>query len=115
MFLGKVGDSIVSFSENKKELEDVASLAGFTDIIETEEPVMLIEGAVLVGYDSIKEVQSALREKAYVKEVDGITAHIDRLRDEEQTEAIIQQIEKLKTERQVKVAKIKEQYPYPQE
>lgn len=55
-----------------------------------------------------------LRECAYEKEVDPITAHISRLRDEEQTEEIIEEIEALKTERSEKVKDIKERYPYPE-
>jgi len=61
-----------------------------------------------------KEYQSEQREKAYVAEVDGITSHIDRLKDEEQTPEIIAQIESLKAERAEKVAAIKERYPYPE-
>lgn len=58
------------------------------------------------------EYQRQMREKAYVAEVDGITAHIDRLRDKEQTTEIIAEIDALKAERDEKVAAIKERYPY---
>ena len=53
------------------------------------------------------------REQAYALEVDNITAHINRLRDEEQTPEIEQEIAELKAERTAKVAEIKERYPYP--
>lgn len=53
------------------------------------------------------------REQAYASEVDNITAHINRLRDEEQTPEIEQEIEELKRERELKVEEIKERYPYP--
>lgn len=56
--------------------------------------------------------QSAKRELAYTKEVDPITSHIQRLRDEEQTEEIIAEIKQLKQERAAKVEEIKERYPY---
>lgn len=53
------------------------------------------------------------RESAYAGEVDNITAHINRLHDEEQTPEIIQEIEELKAERTAKVEEIKQRYPYP--
>lgn len=56
--------------------------------------------------------QSAKRELAYTKEVDPITCHINRLKDEEQTEEIISEIEQLIAERTAKVEEIKARYPY---
>ena len=56
--------------------------------------------------------QSAKRELAYIKEVDPITSHIQRLKDEEQTEEIIAKIAQLITERTTKVEEIKARYPY---
>ena len=53
-----------------------------------------------------------MREQAYVAEVDPITAHIQRLRDMEQTEEIKIEIAELIAERDAKVAEIKERYPY---
>lgn len=58
------------------------------------------------------EYQSKMREKAYEAEVDPITAHIQRLKDKEQTPEIIAEIEALQTERDEKIAAIKERYPY---
>lgn len=60
-----------------------------------------------------KDEQSAKRERAYKDEVDGITAHISRLRDAEQTDEILAEIATLIAERDAKVAEIKELYPYP--
>ena len=60
-----------------------------------------------------KEEQSKKREQAYKAEVDGITAHIQRLRDLEQTEEVVTEINQLITERAEKVTKIKVMYPYP--
>ncbi len=56
-----------------------------------------------------------MRAGAYQAEVDPITAHISRLRDEEQTEEVVAEITELIAERTAKVAEIKEQYPYPEE
>ena len=58
---------------------------------------------------------SKLRERAYTLEVDQITCHINRLKDEEQTPEIIAEIEALMQERAEKVQDIKERYPYPDE
>ena len=60
-----------------------------------------------------KEEQSKKREQAYKDEVDGITAHIQRLRDKEQTPEIVAEIEQLIAERDAKVEEIKQRYPYP--
>ena len=45
--------------------------------------------------------------------MDPITAQINRLRDEEQTEDIKAKIFELIEERKAKVEEIKERYPYP--
>ena len=56
--------------------------------------------------------QSEKRRQAYIAEVDPITAHISRLKDETQTPEIVAEIEKLKIERDAKRAEIKERFPY---
>ena len=58
------------------------------------------------------EEQRQNRANAYANEVDCITAHIQRLRDEEQTEEVIAEIQSLVEERAAKVEEIKERYPY---
>ena len=60
-----------------------------------------------------KEEQEQNRAFAYQQEVDPITSHIQRLRDMEQTEEIIAEIEQLIIERDAKVEEIKARYPYP--
>lgn len=57
-----------------------------------------------------KEEQSERRAAAYLAEVDPITAHIQRLRDDDPES---EEIAELITERSEKVAEIKERYPYP--
>lgn len=61
------------------------------------------------------EQQKEKRSAAYQQEVDPITSHISRLRDEEQTEEVVAKIEELKQERADKVEEIKERYPYYEE
>lgn len=54
------------------------------------------------------------RRQLYIEQKDPITCQIQALRDEEQTEEIIAEIEALKAERAEIVAKIKEENPYPE-
>lgn len=77
-------------------------------------------GWYLKGYVPAKpiptdEEQRKNREYAYAQEVDCITAHIQRLRDEEQTPEIEAEIEQLIAERAAKVEEIKQRYPYSEE
>lgn len=60
-----------------------------------------------------EEEQRRKRELAYEEEVDPITCHIQRLRDEEQTPEILAEIQQLQAERSAKIEEIKERYPYP--
>lgn len=62
-----------------------------------------------------KEDVEAIRRQLYIAEVDPITAHINRLRDEELTPEIASEIAKLVEERKQVVARIKEENPYPAE
>lgn len=57
-----------------------------------------------------------MRERAYAAEVDGITAHIQRLRDTSPMTAEVEtEIAELIVERDAKVAEIRERYPYNEE
>ena len=74
----------------------------------------------LLGYAPIKpeptkEEQQKAREEAYKAEVDPITCHINRLKDEEQTPEVIAEIAALVEERKAKVEEIKQRFPYPVE
>lgn len=62
-----------------------------------------------------KEDIEAIRRRLYIAEVDPLTAHINRLRDEELTSEIASEIAKLVEERKQVVARIKEDNPYPAE
>lgn len=57
----------------------------------------------------------ANRAYLYKQYVDPLTAQIQRLRDEEQTEEVIEEINDLIAERAVKVNEIKVSNPYPEE
>lgn len=73
-----------------------------------------IEGYAPKESELIKEEIILHRKHDYQSFVDPITSHIQRLRDEEQTEEIIAEIEQLVAERTTKVEEIKSRYPYPE-
>lgn len=62
-----------------------------------------------------KEEVEQIRRQLYVIQVDPITAHINRLRDEELTPEVAAEIAKLIEERKVLVDEIKINNPYPAE
>lgn len=62
-----------------------------------------------------KEQIEQLRASEYQMFVDPITSHIQRLRDMEQTDEIVAEINQLIEEREQKVEEIKEKYPYPEQ
>ena len=111
----------------QKENNKIIKSTPFLSVAEKWVSYETTEENIVYGYDGklylesecpeppapTEEEQSARREQAYKDEVDGITAHISRLRDAEQTEEIIAEITKLVAERDAKVAEIKERYPYP--
>ena len=74
----------------------------------------------LAGYapakpEPTKEEQQKARQEAYRADVDPITCHINRLKDEEQTAEVISEIASLVEERKAKVEEIKQRFPYPVE
>ncbi|MBQ8464781.1 MAG: hypothetical protein IJ545_02090 [Alphaproteobacteria bacterium] len=77
------------------------------EIQETDEVLLAIQPDPYVPTD---EEQRQKRANAYAVEVDPITAHIQRLRDE--NPAPEGEIAELIAEREAKVEEIKERYPY---
>ena len=71
-----------------------------------------VKGYAPAKPEPTKEEISTLREQAYIQEVDKITCHINRLKDEEQTPEIIAEIASLVEERKAKVEEIKQRYRY---
>ena len=118
----KVGYTIVDDVKQEVELtpESYFPLLNYDEIVEDTEHTAAdydqYNGEYLLKSEMpapTEEEQSKKREQAYENEVDGITAHIQRLRDKEQTPEIVAEIEQLIAERDEKVAAIKERYPYP--
>ena len=80
------------------------------DVAQAYNGIWYVEGYLP---EPTKEEQSERRAIAYQQEVDPITAHIQRLRDEEEPDE--EEIAGLIEERNQKVEEIKERYPYPEE
>lgn len=78
------------------------------EIQETDDALLAVYNEPL---PPTEEEQRENRARAYKEEVDPITAHIQRLRDEEGTE---QEVAELINERALKVEEIRERYPYPE-
>ena len=78
------------------------------EIQETDDALLAIYNEPL---PPTEEEQRENRARAYKEEVDPITSHIQRLRDEEGTE---DEIAELINERALKVEEIKQRYPYPE-
>ncbi len=76
------------------------------EIQETDDALLAIYSEPL---PPTEEEQRENRARAYQAEVDPITSHIQRLRDEEGTE---DEIAELINERALKVEEIRERYPY---
>lgn len=68
--------------------------------------------AVVVPEQTRADVE-AIRRQLYISKVDPVTAHINRLRDEELTPELAAEITKLVEERKLLVEEIKAQHPYP--
>lgn len=82
------------------------------DIEHNTEDYAQYEGEFILKKDipaPTEEEQKENRARAYQQEVDPITSHIQRLRDEEGTE---KEVAELINERALKVEEIRERYPY---
>lgn len=99
--------------------EDKFSLLIYDEIIEdlehTLEDYDQYNGEYLLKEDIhyTEEEQAEKRAKAYALEVDCITAHIQRLRDESPVPE--GEINELIAERTAKIAEIQERYPYAED
>ena len=104
-------------AETREELENMPC-ASFAKIEETDKTYFLHNGEYVceVPFDQQLEEMRQARADAYASEVDPITAHINRLRDEEATTNELEaEIRALIEERKTRVAEIKARYPYPSE
>lgn len=87
-------------NENNATIDIVDGVYTIVEIPETPAPT--------------KDEVSEIRRQLYIAQKDPITCQIQSLRDEEQTEEVIAEIEALKAERSAIVEKIKSENPYPE-
>lgn len=74
-------------------------------------PFKIVEMTLEEKQEEVRQTRASL----YEQKKDPITCQIQALRDEEQTDEVVAEIENLKAERAAVVAEIKEQNPYPVE
>lgn len=109
-------NKIIAISDTDSEFVCLVKDGVVEDTEHTTDDYTMYNNEYLLNEDvpaPTKEEQSEKRATAYQQEVDPITSHISRLRDMEQTEEIVAEINALITERDAKVTEIKERYPYP--
>ena len=115
MFLGYQDDKVAFIADTREELENKPCVK-LNSIAEVEFAEML-NGVIYTTKEELFEAQTkAVKETRaglYATEVDPITAHINRLRDEELTPEIVAEMAELVEERKQVVARIKEENPYP--
>ena len=115
MFLGCQNNKIAFVAETREDLENLPCVT-FDKIEETDKTYFVHNGEYVCELPApTKKEQQKARETAYKAEVDPITCHINRLKDEEQTPEVIAEIASLVEERKAKVEEIKQRYPYPVE
>lgn len=95
-----------------KQYADLASYCNHNDC-HIEDKGDYLESVANEHPTPTNEEQKQNRANAYQLEVDPITSHIQRLRDEEEPDE--DKIDELIAERNAKVEEIKERYPYYEE
>ncbi len=117
MFLGYQNDKIAFIAETREELENMPCVT--LDKIEEVEFAEMFNGVIYTSEEELIQVKTKAVEETraglYASQVDPITAHINRLRDEEQNEEISAKIITLQTKRSRLVEKIQTENPYPEE
>lgn len=84
------------------------------DVEEAYDGVWYVAGFAPTKPTATEAEQKAARAQAYQQEVDPITCHIIRLQSEAPSPENTAKIAELTAERDVKVAEIKAEYPYPE-
>lgn len=116
-----VDDNRGKFTIKDGSVEEIKTLEPVEKILTDEEIDGLTDGTLIIVDNGVvskpaptKEEVSEIRRQLYIEQKDPITCQIQALRDEEQTEEIIAEIEALKVERAAIVEKIKSENPYPE-
>lgn len=115
MFIAYQNDKIAFVAETREELEAIPHVS--FDKIEEVPFAEMFNGVIYTSKEELLQAQTKAVEETraslYAAQVDPITAHINRLRDEELTPEIAAEIAKLVEERKLLVEEIKANNPYP--
>lgn len=115
MFIGYQNNIATFIADTKTELENKPCVS--FDKIEEVEFAEMFNGAIYTSKEELLQAQTKSVEETraglYTAQVDPITAHINRLRDEELTPELAAEIAKLVEERKLLVEEIKANNPYP--
>lgn len=115
MFLG-YQNNIARYIKNTREELDAIRNVNF-DRIEEVEFAEMLNGVIYTSEEELLQAQTKAVEETraglYAAQVDPITAHINRLRDEEMTPEVMAEIAELVEERKLLVEEIKANNPYP--
>ena len=117
MFLGYQNNIAAFTASTREELENTPCVS--FDKIEEVVFAEMFNGVIYTSEEELIQAQTKAVEETraglYAAEVDPITSHINRLRDEEQTAEVVAKIAELVEERKLKVEEIKANNPYPAE
>lgn len=115
-----IDDNRGKFTIKDNQIEEIKTLEPVEKILTDEEIDGLNKGTLIIVDNEVvekpaptKEEVAEKRRSLYIEQKDPLTCQIQALRDEEQTEEILNEIEALKIERAEVVARIKEENPYP--
>lgn len=115
MFIGYQNNIARYIKNTREELEVIRNVT--FDRIEEVPFAEMFNGVIYTSEEELLQAQTKdveeTRAGLYAAQVDPITAHINRLRDEELTPEIAEEIAKLVEERKLLVEEIKAQHPYP--
>lgn len=117
MFIGYQNNIARYIKNTREELEAIRNVS--FDKIEEVAFAEMFNGIVYTSEGELLQAQTKAVEETraslYAAQVDPITAHINRLRDEELTPELASEIAKLVEERKLLVEEIKALHPYPVE
>ncbi len=117
MFVGYQGELAAFVTNTREELINTPfiELSGIKEVEFAE----MFNGVIYTSKEELLQAQTKAVEETraglYAAQVDPITAHINRLRDEELTPEVAAEIAALVEERKVLVEEIKANNPYPVE
>lgn len=115
MFIGYQNNIARYIKNTKEEFKSIPHVS--IDRIEEVEFAEMLNGVIYTSEEELLQVKTIAVEETraslYAAQVDPLTAHINRLRDEELTPEIAAEIAKLVEERKQLVEEIKVNNPYP--